>query len=54
LGCLENRPPATPTESQPVGPQAFGRPAPTGALAYADARREVPKEADFNLAASGA
>ena len=54
LGCLENRPPATLTESQPVGPQAFGRPAPTGASAWADARHEAPKEADFNRAASGA
>jgi len=28
--------------------------APTGALAQADVRREVPEEADFNQAASGA
>ena len=48
-GCLENRLPAALTESQPVGPAANGRPAPTGASAWADTRREAPKEADFNL-----
>jgi len=44
IGCLAL------TESQPVGPAANDRPAPTSASAYADARREAPKEADFNRA----